>query len=138
MISPESRSTFHFEIGMALLSVRDDHTEEKSYSLFVILDQINRGAPSTMLQNNAAQRIAVAELNLRAGLESIARSNYISAYNLSKTAISLLPENAWISHNDLCLQLYYLLSKGACAYKKVEEAKVRNHVLKVCHSSLDK
>jgi predicted ATPase len=138
MISPESRSSFHFEIGMALLSVRNDHTKEKSCSLLVILDQINQGAPYTMLQNNAAQRIAIAELNLKAGLESITKSNYISAYNLSKTAISLLPENAWSSHHDLCLQLYFLLSKGAYAYKKVEEAKVRNHVFKVCHSSLNK
>ena len=123
MISSDSRRKNHFDIGIALLSNFDQRqNEERSHIMFVILDQINHGVPALLV--NESQRLSIAELNYKAASKMLHSYNYTSAYHLSKTAISLLPDDSWNMHYNLSLQSHLLLSKAAYSYRKVEEAKV--------------
>ena len=123
MISSDSKDKFHFDIGMVLLASYEKNTIQSTSTLFAILDQINHGI---LLLQDEAQHISIAKLNLQAGMESLRRSNYTSAYNFAKSAVSLLPDDSpWTKHYDLCLKLYMLLSRAAYSYWKIDEAKVR-------------
>ena len=127
MISPEHRDNFHYEIGMALLKNCENEPGAKRRCLFAILDQINHGVPSLC---DETERSLIVRLNLEAGLESMLRSNYISAYNYARSAISVLPDDAWKVEYDLCLELYCLLAKAAYSYRKIDEVKVRANCMK--------
>lgn len=126
MINSESKDKFHFDIGMVLLASYEQNNTKSTSTLYAILDQINHGILS--LQDEA-QHISIAKLNLQAGMESLRRSNYTSAYNFAKSAVSLLPNDSpWAKHYDLCLKLYFLLSRAAYSYWKIDEAKVRGRI----------
>ena len=120
MIEQDSRNQYHFDIGMTLLNAR---TGEKSISVLEILDQVNFGVPS--LLSNDLQRRSITRLNLEAASEMMARSNYTVAYQLAKTAVMLLPDDSWTTQYELTLKLYFLLSKAAHSYNKLDEATVR-------------
>ena len=126
MIDPEARNHTHFHIGMALLS-NIEQIQDMGESLFLILDQVNRGVPS--LPNEPTQRLFIAKLNHSAASQMLQSYNYTSAYVFSKTAISLLPGDLWSVHYDLIIELYFLLSKAAYSYKKIDEAKVSKNFL---------
>ena len=127
MISSDSKDKFHFDIGMVLLASYEKNTIQSTSTLFVILDQINHGI---LLLQDEAQHISIAKLNLQAGMESLRRSNYTSAYNFAKSAVSLLPDDSpWTKHYDLCFKLYMLLSRAAYSYRKINEAKVRGRIV---------
>jgi predicted ATPase len=115
-----NRGKFHFEIGMLLLSSTDSRQKG---SKLLILSQINHGVPS--LLRDDYQRLSIATLNHEAASESMQCYNYTSSYELSKTAISLLPNDSWSTHHDMSIKFYFLLAKAAYAYKKIDEAKVR-------------
>lgn len=132
MIRSEDKNETHFNIGMALLSNLEqmsnlEETQDIGDTLFVILGQINRGISAS--PNDITQRLSIAKLNHNAASQMLQSYNYTSAYVFSKTAISLLPNNAWSLHYDLSTKLYFLLSKAAYSYKKVDEAKVRYFAL---------
>ena len=65
MIDPDGRNKFHFDIGMLLYSSykkRSVGAEDRSGILFYkILDQINRGVPALLLDEE--QRASIAKMN---------------------------------------------------------------------------
>eukprot|EP00956_Cyclotella_meneghiniana_P016274 scaffold25619_cov80-Cyclotella_meneghiniana.AAC.1 len=127
MIRPDSKDKFHFDIGMVLLASYEQNTIQSTSTLFAILDQINHGI---LLLQDEAQHISIAKLNLQAGTESFRRSNYTSAYNFAKSAVSLLPDDSpWTKHYDLCFKLYMLLSRAAYSYWKIDEAKDATNIV---------
>lgn len=125
MISSDSKDQYHFDIGMALLHICDVRFDEKRNILSAILDQINHGVPS--LLSGQSHRMSVAKLYYHAGAEAMKCYNYTSAYIHAKSAILLLPDDSWTIQHDLSLKLYFLLSKAAFSYNKLDEAKAREH-----------
>ena len=62
LIGSGVKDRFHFDIGMALHSRLVSQDDDK---LFTVIEQINYGVPS--LLTSPAQRLAIAQLNCRAG-----------------------------------------------------------------------
>jgi predicted ATPase len=124
MIRQDERNRYHFDIGMALL---ESQSNEKPADLLMILKQVNFGVPS--LLPDGSKRLSIAELNYGAASEMVNSSNFTSAYHLAKTAVMLLPDECWTRQYALSLKFYFLLSKAAHSYRKIDEAKVRREVL---------
>jgi predicted ATPase len=124
MIDSDSRDKFHFDIGMLLLDCAAPQLNYQGGIKFTILDQINHGVPA--LLHDDSQRISIAKLNHEAASESMQCYNYTAAYELSKTAISLLPNDSWSKHYDLSNKFYFLLAKAAYSGRIISEAKVKD------------
>jgi predicted ATPase len=127
MIHGDDKDRFHFDVGMALISFYKPQVEEKSHTLFDIIDQVNHGVPA--LLHDESQRISVAMLNLEAATNSMQSYDYTSAYRHAKVAVSLLPDDSWTTHHNLSLNSHLQLAKSAYPYSKVDEA--RNSLEKV-------
>lgn len=123
LISPGDRTKYHFDIGMALLArFETEQVEVPSDILPSILDQLNHGVPE--LLHSRSQHISICKLNHKAASKMMQCYNYVSAYELSKTTISLLPDDSWQTHYDLSLEAYFLLSKAAYSNREIGGAKV--------------
>ena len=116
MIGTDCRDRYHFEIGVSLIS-----QDDKSDTLFDIVEQINHGVPA--LVQDDSQRISIVKLNFEAGSQAMMRSYFISAYTYASTAHMLLPEDSWNTLFDLSLRVHFQLAKAAYSNGKIDEAR---------------
>jgi predicted ATPase len=121
MIPSEEKDRFHFCLGIALLSTHKRQKEGKADNLFATIDQVNHGVPA--LLHDESQRISVSKLNLEAATNSMQSYDYTSAYRHAKAAVSLLPDDSWITHHNLSLNSHLQLAKSAYPYNKIDEAR---------------
>jgi len=98
LIDDKQKQAVHLQIGRLLLA--NMSLEE---NLFEIVDQFNEGLA---LIDNEAERIDLAQLNLKAGKKAKESIAYTSSVQYLRTAIKLLPENHWINHYNLAFNLY--------------------------------
>ena len=101
LIPEEARSSLHLLIARSLHKAAS--AEEMETSLFVIVDQFNRGAVGIV---DAEEKLQVATLNLRAAKKAIASSTFLAASIYLKLAICFLQEEDWQSNYNLCLEVY--------------------------------
>lgn len=121
LISDAQKQSVHLRIGRLLLA----NTVALEEQLFNIVDQCNEGLA---LISEAAERLHLAELNLKAGKKAKESIAYLSSVQYLRTAIQLLPENAWQTHYELTFTLHweraeseFLSSNFAVAEQLTEE-----------------
>src|SRR5215468_6029176 len=109
LVPDESRADAHLTIGRLLLA----HTaaEKRDEAIFEIVNQLNRGAPLIVSQDEREQ---LAELNLVAGKRARAASAYVSALNYLVAGTAILPDDAWDQRPDLMFALE--LHRAECEF----------------------
>lgn len=127
MVPEGERKAMHLKIGRILLA--HESSGDSGANVFEIANQLNVG---TDLLTDDAERIAIAELNLRAALQATQSAAFNSARTYLMTGIQLLPEDAWHSHYDLALGLYSLAAEVTFSTYEYEDnasvvAVVRKH-----------
>jgi predicted ATPase/signal transduction histidine kinase len=108
-IAPEQRPRMHLSIGRLLLAQWD--AEPADDVVFDIVSHLNLGAP---LIEAGAQRIELAQLNLRAGAKAKLASAYQAARAYFNAGIAMLDVSHWSSHHGLAFALWFEASQ--CEY----------------------
>lgn len=101
LIVEDQKQITHLKIGQLLLHNSSSHEREER--LFEIVNHLNVGI-TLITQPQAREELT--ELNLAAGRKSKTSTAYGAAITYLSTGISLLPENAWVSHYALMLALH--------------------------------
>ncbi len=95
------RQAVHLEIGRLLLAVVSE--EDLNRKVFSIVQHFNHSGP---LIAETAERVMVADLNLKAADLAYAAAAFQSAREYLETALSFMPSDAWTSRYDLMLRLH--------------------------------
>ncbi len=101
LLSDAEREKIHLRAGRFLLKQFPE--PQKSECLFEIVKQLNAGMER---MTDRAERLRLAELNLKAGITAFNGSAYHGSYLFFKSGIGLLEDNVWQDHYRLALQLY--------------------------------
>lgn len=111
LIEEKDRNGYHHRVGMTLLASLN--VDDSLVS--VMIDQINHGVGESIQQKD---RVAIAELNYKAGVMAMAHSAFVKAFSYFETAKLLLPENHWASHYYFSIRLFLSMSNAAfaCGY----------------------
>eukprot|EP00804_Cyclotella_cryptica_P019177 CCRYP_021112-RB/>CCRYP_021112-RB protein AED:0.02 eAED:0.02 QI:21/1/1/1/1/1/4/1110/1196 len=119
LIKPDRRDHYHFELGMAIYSccVNKDNMD----ALFATVEQINHGVPS--LVRGTAHENVVAELNYKASCEMMRCSNFTSALDYIRAAVSLLADDSWTVQYAISLKYHLQLGKAAFPCGSIDETK---------------
>jgi predicted ATPase len=107
---PESeQGGFAAQVGQILLS----HLDEKALdsALFIVVNLLN-GVVDCPIESHQVPRLDLARLNYRASQKAILCSAFDSAAGYAAIAIRMLPENAWVDHYELTLNLYTIGAKA--------------------------
>lgn len=102
LIPADHRATLHYQIGQLLLHHFAPSTQEER--IFEIVGHLN---PGSSLIVQPAERLNLVRLNLIAGHKAIASTAYSAALTYLNQGISLLPEDCWVNHYDLTLELHH-------------------------------
>lgn len=109
LIQEKDRNGYHYQVGMTLLS-----SSKVGDSLVpMMIDQINHGIGESI--QSEEDRIAIAELNYKAGTQAMTHSGFVKALSYFETAKLLLPEDHWTSQYYFSLRLFLSLSNAAFA-----------------------
>jgi hypothetical protein len=109
LIQEWDKNGYHYQVGMALLS-----SSKVGDSLVpIMIDQINHGIGESI--QSEKDRIAIAELNYKAGSQMMTNSCFVKAFSYFETAKLLLPEDHWISQYYFSIRLFLSLSNAAFA-----------------------
>ncbi len=95
-----ARGANHLRIGRLLL--RDTAPGEQDGKLFEIVEQLNAGRG---LMPDAAERLQLAGLNLRAGARARRSAAFQATLEHMRIGLELLPAEAWRDHAGLWLEL---------------------------------
>lgn len=107
LIPKENIAEYHVKIGNYL----NDKIHQGSYkSIFAALSQINL---AQSLITEPSERLKYAHLNLKAGKKANRIVAYQEAMNFLQAGINYLPENAWVAHFDLTMELYTAITEIA-------------------------
>ncbi|WP_341679286.1 AAA family ATPase [Niveibacterium sp. SC-1] len=117
LIDGERRQAVHLSVGR--LMQRDADPAVREARLIDIVDHLNQGR---RLITDAAERLALARLNLAAGQRAQRASAYESALNYLCIGEELLPPQAWSGEYELAMAL--ATERQQCAYltARYEEA----------------
>jgi predicted ATPase/GAF domain-containing protein len=109
MIPDDRRQLVHLTVGRLLLEGWEPVTAEER--LFDIAHHLNLGRA---LITEAAERLALARLNLRAGRKAKEATAYQAGLGYVKAGLSLLPDSHWDTDYDLMLALH--VEAAECEY----------------------
>ncbi|KAL7552242.1 hypothetical protein ACHAWF_015466 [Thalassiosira exigua] len=115
LIPTEDLSQFHYRLGMHLYDKANGQQLESL--IFVIVDQINRGAVPD------AFRVTIADLNHRAASKAMGNTNIVAAYVYASAAVKLLPHDHWKSQYTLSRNVFLLLGNAAYTDGRIDEAR---------------
>jgi predicted ATPase/signal transduction histidine kinase len=101
LVEEKQREPIHLKIGRQLFAATPP--EQLSDALFEIVAQLNAGR---LLITEEAERLKVAELNLKAGQKAKFSTAYQSAAQYFAIGMSLLPEKAWQVYYELTFALH--------------------------------
>jgi predicted ATPase len=134
LIEEKNRQSIHYKIGRLMLkSVPYRELEEK---IFDIVYQLNQGKDCITDKNEIAELI---NLNIKAGKKAKTSAAFLPAYNHFMFAISLLKEDRWNNHYDICLDLYNHASETAYLSDDFETMKILSEeILSNSKNILDK
>ncbi|KAK1734958.1 putative ATPase [Skeletonema marinoi] len=135
MMKDQYRRLLHFTYGLSLASLSID--EECDGILFIAVNQLNHGGPSTV--EDPSQCFIVAGMNLRAGKKAMEMSDFKLASSYLDNGISFLRTNHWTEHYNLSLEVFELAAK--CALTNGDHTRVRllyQEVVREAHSFEDK
>jgi predicted ATPase len=115
----DCKDQYHFELGMALMHSCSD-------ALFLTIEQINHGVPA--LLTGTAHQIDVARLNYEASVKSMSSSDFTSAYDYIRAAVSLLSDDSWDTEYSFSLNCYIQFGKAAFPCGQLAAAKGKKNV----------
>ena len=109
-LTVEQREELHLRLGQLRLSQwgKDAPTGR----LFDLVSHLNLGRAILRRADDQAALLALAELDLTAGLRAKATAAYQGAVSFFTSGTQLLPESAWSSHHELMFQLH--LERAHC------------------------
>ncbi len=107
LIEESTKNKVHLNIGRLLLN--NLYTKDKK--IFILMNHLNSGKD---LITDGDERIRMAELNLKAGLQAKSSTAYDSALKYLNIGIHFLPEDSWTNYYDLTLGLYLGGAESAC------------------------
>jgi diguanylate cyclase (GGDEF)-like protein len=96
----DTRAAVHLRIGRLLLQHMAQ--EQQDGRLFEIVEQLNAGRA---LIDDAAERVRLAALNLRAGAKARRSAAFQAVLEHMRTGLELLPPDVWQDHPSLWLDL---------------------------------
>ncbi len=134
LLNEKEKSEIHYKIGNHLLSRIEE--ENKESNIYLIVNQFNHGIERI---NDKAEKVKLAELNLRAGLKSKSSNSYFEAIRFLENGLSLLSPEKWSSHYSLTLSLYTEAGETLYLLGEHEKAEIYyNRVLEKARSPIDK
>ena len=134
LMSDDERMARHLSIGRALLRLVD--TEDFADHIFEITNHLNL---ARSLISNDDERIQLAGLNLAGGRKAVASNAYDSAARLLTIGTELIPDDCWVFHFSLTLDLYGELANAEqlCGnHDRAEE--IVQEILKHAHDPLQR
>ena len=115
------------QYGLLLHSHHTLHgTIEDSSLFFTFIHQMNYGGPAVI---DDSKRSFIADLNLKAGMLCIKKSDFTTAYKFIVHGISYLSEDCWTEQYELSLKLYDAAAEAASFLQKNADAKSYTDVL---------
>ncbi|KAL3795134.1 hypothetical protein HJC23_007362 [Cyclotella cryptica] len=120
-LSIDSKDEYHFNLGMALYSIFADKNDDNGIATRTLLAHINHGIPSLLTCKET--RSYLAQLNYKESLKSFGSSDFTSAYQYIKAAISLSPEDSWSNHHDQRIKFLFQFANAAFPCGRIQEAK---------------
>ena len=108
LASDEQKQLHHLSIGRLLLCNAPSGQVEDQ--LFTIIEQFNAGRA---LISDPDERIAIAHLNLQAGLKARTSAAYQAAFHHLQIGLSLLPTDCWQACPQLTLDLHIGAAESA-------------------------
>ena len=97
-----------YHVGKVLANAMS--AEEVHIDIFVIVNLLNEGDPSGLIDSEESMKLA--ELNLQAGKRAIESASFKQAATYLKKGIGLLPSEHWNSHYNLSLELFSLAAQA--------------------------
>ncbi|MCW7752977.1 diguanylate cyclase [Desulfobotulus sp. H1] len=102
MIPTEEKAGIHLQAGRLMKASDPDCSKD---TLFDVIRHLNAGA-GLMMDNR--ERLNLADLNLTAARTAKTINAFDTALAYAKTGLSLLPEQAWLHHHSLWLELMFI------------------------------
>ena len=102
-LDTERRQTYHLKLGQLRLSQWGQ--DAPSTRLFDLVNHLNLGSPRMRASDDRAGQLALARLNLTAGLRAKATAAFHAAVGFFAAGTALLPDSAWDDQHDLLFQL---------------------------------
>lgn len=111
------RLSLHARIGILLYQMYEASLED--WMFFSAVDQLNLGSPYIA---DEAERLELAEFNLKAGKEAMLKSAFFPAAAYAKAGLALMDESSlWKAHYELALGLNFLSAEtNMCCGNVVE------------------
>ena len=106
LIPDKEKEGFHYKIGQLLLKYQTK--EQAAVKVFDIVNQLNFGI---RFLSNATEKIQLAELNLKAGIQAKRSIAYDSALHYLKIGQSLLITGSWEKQYELTFGIYRHLAE---------------------------
>ena len=104
------------------LALGNGTIENNSDLFFTSVNQINKGGPDAIHSPNHRRKLA--EMNLRAGKQSIILSDITAALKFFEHGISFLVEGRWTVHYQLSVDLYDAAAEAALVLEKNDAVKL--------------
>ncbi len=134
LIPQDQKKAVHLSIGRLMLA--NISSEEREERIFDIVGQLNEGRE---LMTDQGERDAVAQLNLKAGVQAKASTAYQPALAYFKVGMGLLGDEGWQRQYELTLALHTEAAEAAYLsgdFELMEE--LAGAVLKRANTLLDK
>lgn len=133
LIPEEEVRNIQSRVGFVLVGQLSQ--EELEAGIFVVVNLLNAGFDENSYRESAKKfakrRIMLAELNLRAAKKAVKLSAFESGAKYATAGIKMLPDDRWLKHYILSLELYSTAAETEGYLGMVEEMK--NH----CNEVLD-
>ncbi|HET9726324.1 MAG TPA: AAA family ATPase, partial [Gemmatimonadales bacterium] len=117
LIPDDAKPLTHLTVGRLLLA-RGEAAGGAEW-LFDVVDHLNLGAA---LIDEEAERLGLAELDLRAGRRAKASAAFPSAHGYFAAGAALLPPHAWDRHHELAFALHLELAEAEYLTGRLDEA----------------
>jgi class 3 adenylate cyclase len=120
----DDKQQIHFQIGMKMLEKANTNNQLDEF-IFDIVNNLNKAG------EYFKDKVELIQLNLRAG--NIATKNFAfhPALSFSKIAKSLLNEDSWETHHELCFEVHTSLAHHHyLIYENDESSKIYDELLK--------
>ncbi|MGH7535664.1 MAG: hypothetical protein ACREMG_08760, partial [Gemmatimonadales bacterium] len=117
LIPEAERPRVHLALGRLLLARGEDPARPEW--LFDVVNQLNYGS---VLMEQTAERLALAELNLAAGRRAKASAAFPSAFSHFAAGAALLPPDAWEAQHDLAFALHHERAQAEYLTGRLDQA----------------
>lgn len=132
-MSLSEKQNTHLKIARLLLEKETDVSQKEH--LFTVTDHFNQTHPLLKLE----ERIKVAELNYRAGIEARNANAYQPMFNYLEAALDLMDDTWWKNHYDLIFQVSRDRAMALYLLNDLDRSRIETEKLfPLCKANLDK